>query len=240
MLMPPLFAAPVPSTNSMQHRVPARRARAQAGSPRHQVEQHPAGQEVEPQGVGLRDGQGAGVRVQLRDDPGDGHVRVRGPRVRVDGDAEREQRRVQLRRAADGAHLRAQPRGLQPPRRRGEPGGVVPGHGGQPARGGHGGPARGRAAAAASAQPGAAGVPPRHRRRRAQAATDGADRAHARGRRVPLPHGAPLAAGVAADVDGDAAVAPVGERRGHRRLGQVDVEMRDQSCCKEGCQCVPN
>ena len=144
---------------------------------------------MEPQGVGLRHGQGAGVRVQLRDDPGDGHIRVRGPRVRVDWDAEREQRHLQLRRAADGAHLRAQPRGLQPPRRRGEPGGVVQGHGGQPPRRGPCGPAHRRAAAATGAQPGAPRLPPLHRRRRAQAAQDGADRAHARGRRVPLPHG---------------------------------------------------
>jgi hypothetical protein len=173
----------------MQHSVPARRPGTEGGAPRHQVEQHPAGQEVEPQGVGLRHGQGAGVRVQLRDDPRDGHVRVRGPRVRVHGHAEREQRHLQLRRAAHGAHLRAQPRRLQPGRRRGQPGGVVQGHGGQPARGGPGGPAHRRAAAAAGAQPGAARLPPLHRRRRAQAAQDGADRAHARGRRVPLPHG---------------------------------------------------
>ncbi|KAG2553588.1 hypothetical protein PVAP13_9KG535300 [Panicum virgatum] len=131
--------------------------------------------------------------------PGSSYVTTRvmgtfgyvAPRVRVDGDAQQEQRRLQLRSAAHGARLRAQPRRLQPARRRREPGGVVPGHGGQPARRGPGRPARRRAAAAAGAQPGAAGVPPPlHRRRRAQAPPDGADRAHARRRRVPLPHGA--------------------------------------------------
>jgi hypothetical protein len=69
-------------------------------------------------------------------------------------------------------------------------------------------------------------VPPVHRLRRAQAAQDGADRAHARGRRVPLPHRAPLAAGVAPDIHGRPAVAPVRERWG-RGVGQVDVEVSE-------------
>jgi hypothetical protein len=50
--------------------------------------------------------------------------------------------------------------------------------------------------------------------------------------------GAPLAAGVSPDVDGLAAVASAGERRRHRRLGQVDVEMKDPSC-KQPCTNAP-
>jgi hypothetical protein len=50
--------------------------------------------------------------------------------------------------------------------------------------------------------------------------------------------GAPLAAGVSPDGDGLAAVASVGERRCHRQLGQVDVEMKDPSC-KQPCTNTP-
>jgi len=49
-----------------------------------------------------------------------------------------------------------------------------------------------------------------------------------------LDAGAPLAAGLSPDVDGLEAVASVGERQCRRRLGQVDVEMKDPSCnCKQ-------
>uniref|UniRef100_A0A453LWJ9 Uncharacterized protein n=1 Tax=Aegilops tauschii subsp. strangulata TaxID=200361 RepID=A0A453LWJ9_AEGTS len=170
-------------------RLPARRLPSTDHPPRHQVGQHPPGQQLRSHGGGLRAGQADVRRHHARLDAGHGHVRVPGAGVRVEREADGEVGRLLLRRDAGRA-----PDGAAAHRRH-----RAPGPGGRPRRMGEAGPVararrrrlrrRGRPEAAGQLRPGGDGARGRQRRRLRpplgqEAPEDEPDREGAGGRHV--------------------------------------------------------
>ncbi|XP_044956841.1 uncharacterized protein LOC123407713 isoform X4 [Hordeum vulgare subsp. vulgare] len=91
----------------------------------HQVIQHPSQRQLRSSGRGFRARQARGERGDARLDACDGHIRVLGAGVCLDGEADGEIGRVLLRGGAPGAHHRPEARRHIPPPRRREPRGVV-------------------------------------------------------------------------------------------------------------------